>query len=121
MQLLNLEENKSGNSTNAVRSFLIWTFTLIVSLLVIGFPLIVLMALLGAFLAMTLHTVLPMSSVLLVGGVLIGLPLIGVFTGAGFLTIKGIHPREVRWLHGKVEPNHNSVYANCPLTCNVIQ
>ncbi len=122
MQLTNQQEIKSFYSVTVARSFLIWTFTLLVSLLVIGFPLIVLMALLGAFLAMTLHTLLPMSSVLLVASILIGLPLMAVFTGAAFLTLKGIHPSEVRWLswlNGKSEPTHNAIYANCPLTCHV--
>jgi hypothetical protein len=111
-------------SVTLAKSFLIWTFTLLVCLLVIGFPFIVLMTLVGAFLAMTLHTLLPMSSVLLVAAILIGLHLVAVLVGAGFLTFKGIHPEEVRWLswlNGKGEPKNNSVYAFCPLTCNLIQ
>ncbi len=104
------------------KSFSVWSLTLLVSLLVIGFPFIVLMALVGAFLSMILHALVPMSSVLLVASILIGGPLLAIFGGAGFLTFKGIHPENVRWLswlNGKAEPNHRSVYAFCPLTCNI--
>jgi len=124
MQLTSQQGMKSVYSVTVAKSFLIWSFTLLVCILVIGFPFIVLMTLVGAFLAMILHTLLPMSSVLIVASTLIGLHLIAVFTGAGFLTFKGIHPEEVRWLswlHGKAEPKHNSVYAFCPLTCNLVQ
>jgi len=124
MQLKSQQGMKSIYSVTVVKSFLVWSFTFLVCLSVIGFPFIVLMTLIGAFLAMILHTLLPMSSVLIVTSILIGLHLVTVFMGAGFLTFKGIHPEEVRWLswlHGKGEPNHNSVYAFCPLTCNLVQ
>jgi energy-coupling factor transporter transmembrane protein EcfT len=105
-----------------LKSFLIWCFTLTVCLLVIGFPLIVLMMTVGALLAVILHSVLPVSSVLLVAGSMISLNLLAVLIGAGLLTAKGIHPQEVswlRWLHGEDKPAHTSVYASCPLTCEL--
>ena len=124
MEMTSKSTMKNIHSLTIAKSFLIWTFTLLVCLLVIGFPFIVLMTLLGGFLAMILNTLLPISSVLLVASGLIGLHLMAIFIGAGFLTFKGIHPEEVRWLswlHGKGEPKHNSIYAFCPLTCDVIQ
>lgn len=105
-----------------LKSFLIWSFTLTVCLLVIGFPLIVLMMTVGALLAVILHSVLPVSSVLLVAGSMISLNVLAVFVGAGLLTAKGIHPQEVswlRWLHGEDKPANTSVYASCPLTCEL--
>ncbi len=109
-------------SLTFVRSFLLWTFTLAVCLLVVGFPLIVLMATVGVLAAIILQSVLPMSAVLLVAGSLIGFNVLAVLIGAAILTFKGIHPQDVswlRWLHGEATPSHSSVYASCPLTCNL--
>ncbi|CCQ52456.1 hypothetical protein WH8501_22475 [Crocosphaera watsonii WH 8501] len=111
-------------SLTLVKSFLVWSFTLIVCLLVVGFPLVVLMATFGALASIVLQSVLPVSAVLLVVGSLIGVNLLTVFLGAALLTIKGIHPQDVhwlRWLHGEATPSHTSVYAACPLTCNLAQ
>lgn len=104
-----------------VKSFLIWTFTLAVCLLVVGFPLIVLMATVGSLLSIALHHVIPGSAVLLVVGSLIGFNVLAVVVGASVLTLKGIHPNEVRWLywlHGEADTLDTSVYAACPLTCD---
>ena len=104
-----------------IKSFLIWTFTLAVCLLVVGFPLIVLMATVGALSAIILESVMPISAALLVAGSLIGFNVMAVIAGAGILTFKGIHPHEVswlHWLHGEADPLHSSVYAACPLTCD---
>ncbi|MBV8886546.1 MAG: hypothetical protein JO235_21475 [Chroococcidiopsidaceae cyanobacterium CP_BM_RX_35] len=104
-----------------VKSFLIWTFTLGVCLLVVGFPLVVLMATVGALSAIVLESVMPISAALLVAGSLIGFNVMAVLAGAGILTLKGIHPHEVswlNWLHGEADPLHTSVYAACPLTCD---
>lgn len=111
-----------SHSLSTVKSFLIWTFTLAVCLLVVGFPLVVLMVTVGAVLAIALQSVLPVSAVLLVAGTLIGVNVLTVLVGAALLTFKGIHPKEVRWLswlHGDADPLHSSVYAACPLTCDV--
>lgn len=105
-----------------IKSFLIWTFTLAVCLLVVGFPLIVLMATVGFLLSMVLHAVMPISSVLLVVGSLITFNVLAVVVGAAVLTLKGIHPKEVKWLewlNGEADTLHTSVYAACPLTCDM--
>jgi hypothetical protein len=109
-------------SLSLVKSFLIWTFTLTVCLLVIGFPLVVLMAAAGAVVAIALQPVMSVSAVLVVASGLIGLNILAVLAGAAVLTLKGVHPQEVSWLswlHGKADPLHSSVYAACPLTCEV--
>lgn len=105
-----------------IKSFLIWTFTLAVCLLVVGFPLIVLMAAAASLLSIVLESVMPVSAVLLVVGSLIAFNVMAVVIGASVLTLKGIHPNEVRWLnwlHGEADPLHTSVYAACPLTCDL--
>ncbi|MBD2772771.1 hypothetical protein [Iningainema tapete] len=105
-----------------IKSFLIWTFTLAVCLLVVGFPLVVLMATVGCLLSVVLQSVMPVSAVLLVAGGLITLNVMAVVFAAGVLTLKGVHPKQVRWLswlHGEEEELHTSVYAACPLTCEV--
>ena len=105
-----------------IKSFLIWTFTLAVCLLVVGFPLVVLMATVGCLLTVVLQSVMPMSAVLLVAGGLISSNILAVVVGAGILTAKGIQPKEVKWLswlHGEAEEIQSTVYAACPLTCNL--
>lgn len=105
-----------------VKSFLVWVFTLVVCLLVVGFPLVILMVTVGSLLAVILQSVVPMSSVLLVAGSIIGLNIFGVLVGAAMLTLKGVHPDQVswlRWLQGEENPRHSSVYASCPLTCSI--
>ncbi len=109
-------------SLSLVKSFLIWTFTLAVCLLVVGFPLVVLMVTVGSLLAIALQSILPVSAVLLVAGGIVGFNILSVLVGAAVLTLKGIHPHEVRWLHwlhGAANPQHTSVYAACPLTCEI--
>ncbi|XGV95672.1 MAG: hypothetical protein ACAF41_23380 [Leptolyngbya sp. BL-A-14] len=106
----------------AIKSFLIWTFALTVCLLIIGFPLIILMVTVGSLAAIVLQSVLPISAVLVVAGTIIGVNLLGIMLGAAILTLKGVHPQEVswlRWLHGEADPNHTSIYAACPLTCDI--
>ncbi len=106
-----------------VKSFLLWSFTLTVCLLVVGFPLIVLMMTVGALLSIVLQSVLPVSAVLLVAGSLLGFNILAIVTGAGVLTVKGVHPQEVswlNWLHGKDGALDSPIYPSCPLTCNLI-
>lgn len=122
---MELVENNSlgkSHSLSMVKSFLIWTFTLAVCLLVVGFPLVVLMVTVGALLAIALQSILPVSAVLLVAGGLISINVLAVGIGAAILTLKGIHPQDVRWLHwlnGEAAPSNTAVYAACPLTCDV--
>ena len=122
MQLTQSQSLGKLYSLSVLKSFLIWTFTLGVCLLVVGFPLVVLMVTVGALLAIALQSVLPVSAVLLVAGGLIGVNVLAVLVGAAVLTFKGIHPHQVRWLswlHGEADPRHTSVYAACPLTCDL--
>lgn len=122
MQLTTREGLEKTYSLAVVRSFLIWAFTLGVCLLVVGFPLIVLMVTIGSLLTIVLHPILPASALLLVAGSLVSINVLAVVVGAAALTLKGIHPSEVSWLswlHGDADPLHTSVYAACPLTCDV--
>ncbi len=124
MQLTSNETLTKTYSLAIVKTFLIWTFTLAVCLLVVGFPLIVLMVTVGCLLAIALQSVLPVSAVLLVAGSLIGINVLAVLIGAAVLTVNGVHPHEVRWLnwlHGEPDPLHTSVFAACPLTCELKQ
>lgn len=105
-----------------IKSFLIWTFTLTVCMVVVGFPALVLVISVGSLAAVTLHAIMPISAVLLIAVSLIGIHAIGIMSAAAFLTLKGIHPQEVewlRWLNGQEDPLHTSVYAACPLTCEL--
>ena len=109
-------------SLSTLKSFLIWTFTLAVCLLVVGFPLVVLMAAVGALLSIVLQSLMPVSAVLLVAGSLIGMNVLAVIAGAALLTFKGVHPNQVSWLswlHGEADALSTSVYASCPLTCDL--
>ena len=124
MELTSHETLTKTYSLAIVKTFLIWTFTLAVCLLVVGFPLIVLMVTVGCLLAIALQSVLPVSAVLLVAGSLIGINVLAVVIGAAVLTLNGVHPEEVRWLnwlHGEPDPLHTSVFAACPLTCELKQ
>jgi hypothetical protein len=106
-----------------MKSFLIWTFTLAVCLLVVGFPLVVLMATVGCLLSIVLESVMPVSAVLLVAGGLLLFNVMAVLMTAGVLTAKGVHPKQVKWLswlHGETaQTQTTSVYAACPLTCEL--
>ena len=105
-----------------LKSFLIWTFTLAVCLLIIGFPLIILMVTIGSLMAVVLQSIMPVSAVLVVAGSLLGFNLLGILIGAAILTLKGVHPQEatwLTWLNGTADSDNTSVYASCPLTCDV--
>ncbi len=118
-QSANLEKTYS---LLVIKSFLIWTFTLAVCLLVVGFPLVVLMATVGCLLSIVLQSVMPVSAVLFVAGGLIMFNVMAVLLAAGVLTIKGVHPTEIKWLswlHGEEEQLQSTVYASCPLTCDI--
>jgi hypothetical protein len=122
---MNFSSTRSwDNSYIAVllKSFLIWSFTLLVCLLVVGFPLVVLMMTIGSLMAIVLQSVLPVSAVLVVAGTIIGGTLMSILLAAAMLTMKGVHPQEVSWLswlHGTEVVAAESVYASCPLTCEL--
>ncbi len=112
------------NYLSTGKSFLIWCFTLAVCLLVVGFPLVAVMATVGALLSVALHPVLPVSAVLLVAGGIFAANILAVLLIAAVLTMKGIHPDEVTWLswlNGKGNTLQTITYAACPLTCEVKQ
>lgn len=105
-----------------MKTFLIWTFTLAVCLLVVGFPLVVVMATVGCLLSIVLQSVMPASAVLLVAGALVVFNVMTVLIVAGVLTAKSVHPKEVKWLswlYGDAERVQTTVYASCPLTCEI--
>ncbi|MBP0018655.1 MAG: hypothetical protein J7647_14060 [Cyanobacteria bacterium SBLK] len=104
------------------KSFLTWSFTLTVCLLVVGFPLVVLMTTIAVLAAVILQSVLPVSAVLVVVGSTIGINVFAVLFGATVLTFKGIHPEEVSWLswlHGETNTAKEPTFASCPLTCGI--
>lgn len=122
MALTNSQSLAGSYSFAAIKSFLIWTFTLSVCLLVVGFPIVILMVVVGSLLSIALQSVMPVSAVLLVAGGLIGVNIFAVMAGAAMLSAKGVHPHQVswlRWLNGEANPVHKSVYAACPLTCDI--
>lgn len=117
-----MELVQKHSSLSVIKSFLLWSFTLTVCLLVVGFPVGVLVVTFGILSTLILQFVFPVSAVLLVTGSLLAINVLIVLIGAAILTLKGIHPQEVswlRWLHGKAEPATASVYASCPLTCDL--
>ena len=106
-----------------IKSFLIWTFALTVAWFVVGFPIVAIMATLGALAALVLQAVIPMSAVLVVAVFLLVVNVLGILLGAAGLALKGIHPHEVRWLRwldASSEIAEAPVYAACPLTCDRI-
>jgi hypothetical protein len=122
MQLVQKENWQKTSYFAFVKSFLIWSFTLTVCLLVVGFPVGALVVTVGALSAIVLQSVFPASAVLVVTGGILMLNVLIVVLGAAVLTLKGIHPQQVswlHWLHGEAEPVNNSVYASCPLTCSL--
>lgn len=121
-----LAQRQSWEKTylSLAKSFLIWSFTLTVCLLVVGFPLVVLMATLGVLVTIILQSVLPVSAVLIVSGGLLSANVLAVLVGAAILTFKGIHPEDVswlHWLHGKTPHAQSATYAACPLTCSLVR
>lgn len=105
-----------------IKSFLLWSFTLTVCLLVVGFPVGALVVTVGILATIILQTVLPASAVLLVTLSIFAINASIVVIGAAFLSFKGIHPEEVSWLswlHGKDKSLNTPVYASCPLTCQL--
>ena len=120
MSLKNMETIRKNSYIGLIKSFLVWSFTLTVCLLVVGFPVGALVATVGLLATIILQTVLPASAVLVVVGSIFSLNLAIVVFGAAVLSLKGIHPEEVswlNWLHGEKDLLNTPVYASCPLTC----
>ena len=115
-----MELVRKNSYAGLVKSFLIWSFTLTVCLLVVGFPVGALVVTIGLLATIVLQTVLPASAVLLVTGSIFTLNLAVVLVGAALLAIKGVHPEQVSWLswlHGQRQLIQAPIYASCPLTC----
>ncbi|MEM6612947.1 MAG: hypothetical protein AAF652_11970 [Cyanobacteria bacterium P01_C01_bin.72] len=115
-----METIRKNSYIGLIKSFLVWSFTLTVCLLVVGFPVGALVATVGLLATIILQTVLPASAVLVVVGSIFSLNLAIVIFGAAVLSLKGIHPEEVswlNWLHGEKDLLNTPVYASCPLTC----
>lgn len=124
MQSLSSQRLTNNIYLDRTKNFLLWSFTLTVCLLVVGFPLGVLMVTFGILAIIILQAVFPASAVLLVSGSILALNCLIVFVGATVLTIQGIHPEEVSWLtwlHEESDSQKSNipVYASCPLTCAV--
>lgn len=105
-----------------IKSFLIWSFTLTVCLLVVGFPVGALVVTVGILAVIVLQTVIPASAVLVVTSGIVSLNIAVVLAGAAILSLKGINPEEVTWLswlHGRRDLAGTSIYASCPLTCQI--
>jgi len=115
-----METIRKNSYVGLIKSFLIWSFTLTVCLLVVGFPVGALVVTVGLLATIILQTVLPASAVLLVTGSIFSLNLAIVVVGAAALSLKGVNPEEVSWLswlHGQENLLNSPVYASCPLTC----
>ena len=122
MQLVQNNTWKKNIYLALTKSFLLWSFTLAVCLLVVGFPIQVILATVGILSTVILQAILPSSAVLLVVSSIVSLNCLIVFIGAAILTAKGIHPQEVswlHWLHGQDSSVNDVVYASCPLTCAI--
>jgi hypothetical protein len=105
-----------------LKSFLMWAFALTVCMVVIGFPILILVVTVSSLMAVTLQSVLPMSAVLVVAASIIGIHLLGIALASAVLTLRGVHPQDVKWLNwlnGNAVAASQSVYASCPLTCEV--
>ena len=117
-----MELVRKSSSVGLIKSFLVWSFTLTVCLLVVGFPVGALVVTIGLLATIVLQTVLPASAVLLVTSSIFSLNIAIVVVGAAALSLKGIHPEEVswlKWLHGQQDLVNTPVYASCPLTCQL--
>ena len=103
-----------------IKSFLVWSFTLTVCLLVVGFPVGALLVTVGTLAAIILQTFIPASAVLVVTAGIVSINMAIVLVSAAILALKGIHPEEVTWLswlHGQEDLINVPIYASCPLTC----
>lgn len=122
MQLTDQKYYQKNLLLTSIKSFAIWTFTLTVCFLVVGFPLGFVLSSIGVLITIVLHTIMPANSVLLVGTIFLILNALSVLVGAAILTIKGVDPQDINWLswlHGDAEPHYTRVYASCPLTCSL--
>lgn len=115
-----MELVQKNSYLDLIKSFLIWSFTLTVCLLVVGFPVGALVVTIGLLATIILQTVIPASAVLVVAGSIFAINIGVVLFSAAILALKGINPEQVSWLswlHGQNNLANTPVYASCPLTC----
>ncbi len=113
---------EAQNAQKIIQKILLRYLT--VCFLVVGFPAGFVLVSIGVLMAVLLHAVMPISSVILVGTGILVLNILIVVASAALLTIKGIKPQEVTWLswlHGDAELHYDRVYASCPLTCELAE
>ena len=106
------------------KSFLIWAFTLTVCFLVVGFPVVVVIMTVGVLASVVLQSIIPASAIVVVSASILSITSLGIILSSVVLTLKGIHPHEVKWLgwlQEKERNTHQPVYASCPLTCSINQ
>ncbi|MGY6530499.1 MAG: hypothetical protein ACXITR_11285 [Cyanobacterium sp.] len=105
------------------KNFLLWTFTLTVCFLVVGFPVVVILMTVGILGAIILQSILPASAILVVTGSILGSTAIAILFGSLMLTLKGIDPHDVRWLgwlhDHEAKQQTLAMFASCPLTCDI--
>ena len=117
-----MELVQKNSYLDLIKSFLIWSFTLAVCLLVVGFPVGALIVTIGILATIVLQTVIPASAVLVVTVSICAINIGIVLFGAAILAFKGISPEQVSWLswlHGENNIAPTPVYASCPLTCQL--
>lgn len=117
-----MELVRKNSYFSLIKSFLVWSFTLAVCLLVVGFPVGALVVTVGILATIILHAIIPASAVLVVTGSIFALNISVVLIGAAILSSRGIYPEEVSWLswlHGQNTLVSTPVYASCPLTCEL--
>ena len=117
-----MELVRKNSYFSLIKSFLVWSFTLAVCLLVVGFPVGALVVTVGILATIILHAIIPASAVLVVTGSIFALNISVVLIGAAILSSRGIYPEEVSWLswlHGQNTLVNTPVYASCPLTCEL--
>ncbi|WP_353259610.1 hypothetical protein [Prochlorothrix hollandica] len=122
MALTNSQGLEKTYSLMIAQSFLTWVFTLAVCSLVIGFPILILVVTIGALLMVTLQSMFSMSAALVIAASILGIHILGIVATAAILTFRGIHPQDVTWLawlNGRENSTALSVYAACPLTCDI--
>ncbi len=124
MQISNQGSWPNSYLLSMAKSFFIWTLTLTVCFLVIGFPLVVVLMTVGVLSAIILQSVLPASAILLVSAAIGGGIMMVIMVSSVLLAVRGVNPKEVKWLgwlREKKQLNTNPIYASCPLTCSVTQ
>ncbi len=122
MQVTNRGSWQDVYLLGVLKSVLVWMFTLTVCFLVVGFPVVVILMTVGVLAAMVLQSVFPASALILVSSGMLGVTLCVIFVSSIVLTLRGIHPSEVKWLGWLQEREKTSpktVYASCPLTCSI--